>query len=1013
MSDVFISYRKGGTDRQAAQTLRDRLAKEFDVYLDARSIALPGELWSSLIAREIARSRVVLVVIGRDWVDSIPRLSDPNDPIRAELQLALAPSPIGKERRVVPVLVSPAAFPDAASLPPDLRKLATFNAFKFDAGGVNTYIGDLREILSRALKESVILPASQTIAPPRAQASGPSESVRAPASAPADASSIADRAVTDRPFERHPNALWFLAGFIACCQLASSFIVSGLTPYGGLSAGLTGIDTLLGVHFALRSMLLLPGGWLGDRVWGARRTVWIGTITALGGAAALTAVHWLFVMPNMWWQWSAFTLVAIGFGLLEGNALVVLGRAYPSAGGRRIVGFVIFHWASTLGAAVSSLVLVPLQARILTGTLIMALGAVLWRRGDAAFSAVYAAGTLSQQERTAQRGRTPVSAFLAGAVILLGVFVGTLLDVPVYLVMVGAGSLVLAFFLSGAVRQEPGRVAWRPILMLLFFVALFTGLEAMDWSRATLGNSRVNDYDEIVHSVLALVSGLVVVRYWGSRAARESAALLAWVFATAFLLEAIAFILPSFAAPGPIVVTLIQVLRGFADATVTPISLSALTTAVPIGLTGTLVGARHLAGFVGSEAFQSVPVDAATAVLAGGVTAVAAGVVAAVRRHTLFDFDAPARLTSPVRESPRLTTGWVLAGAGGILVAGFAVASFNARRTATPPARTATAAFATRGAVDLFLPDDGDLGFVPFSEGSATIGVAPQLIGDQRRPESGAQPPLAAPDESPARTLDLPEFLIGKYEVTVAEYNACVRAGACQPSDARARNGLPNRPVRYITWREALDYCNWLGANLAALARTGRSSLLMRVLAGGAVASLPSEGEWERAAHGIDVQAYPWSGPLTPLKANYAATGRLAPSGVGEFEASANGLADMAGNVAEWTRSEYQPYPYNPEDGRESLTADPAARVIRGGSFYDGPSLLRTTSRQAADPHRGYDYVGFRVVLTTGVRPVAPAQQSAAVQQRPAAAASSKPTSAKPPPPKASLRRVRPSAVGT
>jgi len=263
-------------------------------------------------------------------------------------------------------------------------------------------------------------------------------------------------AVADRPFERHPGALWFLAAFIACCQLASSFIVAGLTRYGSAA----GIDTLLGVHFALRSMLLLPGGWLGDRVWGARRTVWIGTITGLGGAAALTTVHWLFLIPNMWWQWPALTLVAIGFGLLEGNALVVLDRAYPSGGSRRIVGFVIFHWASTLGAAVSLLVLVPLEARIvfLAGTLVMGLGAVLWRRGNAAFDAVYAAGTIRQQERTAQWGRTPVSASLAGTAILLGAFVVTLPDVQVHLVLLGAGSLVLALFLSGAVQQEPSHM---------------------------------------------------------------------------------------------------------------------------------------------------------------------------------------------------------------------------------------------------------------------------------------------------------------------------------------------------------------------------------------------------------------------------------------------------------------------------------------------------------------------------------------------------------------------------
>jgi formylglycine-generating enzyme required for sulfatase activity len=294
--------------------------------------------------------------------------------------------------------------------------------------------------------------------------------------------------------------------------------------------------------------------------------------------------------------------------------------------------------------------------------------------------------------------------------------------------------------------------------------------------------------------------------------------------------------------------------------------------------------------------------------------------------------------------------------------------------------------FRTRGAIDAFLPDDNLLGFALIAGGSSGIGVDFNVTS------------LAAPDESPRRVAPIDTFLIGKYEATVAEYKACVDGGGCHPSDQRATDGPPERPVRYITWGEALEYCKWLLGKLpsilkqrtlltASAARAIDSTtpaLLGDLLREGLVVSLPSEFEWERAAAGVSGQTYPWFGPFTPLRANSSLAGRLAPSGVGEFSAGVNeaGLFDLSGNVAEWTRSEYQPYPYDPNDNREDLVKNAATRVIRGGSFYDGPSLLRTTARQAADPRRGYDFVGFRVVLSKGVRAGVPTQQ-----QRPSGAA--------------------------
>jgi formylglycine-generating enzyme required for sulfatase activity len=71
----------------------------------------------------------------------------------------------------------------------------------------------------------------------------------------------------------------------------------------------------------------------------------------------------------------------------------------------------------------------------------------------------------------------------------------------------------------------------------------------------------------------------------------------------------------------------------------------------------------------------------------------------------------------------------------------------------------------------------------------------------------------------------------------------------------------------------------------------------------------------------------------------------------------------MAGNVWEWTRSPYQPYPYDPSDDRTGLDKD-ALWVMRGGGFADGPQLIRTTTRGAAEPGARRPFIGFRVAIS-------------------------------------------------
>ncbi len=119
-----------------------------------------------------------------------------------------------------------------------------------------------------------------------------------------------------------------------------------------------------------------------------------------------------------------------------------------------------------------------------------------------------------------------------------------------------------------------------------------------------------------------------------------------------------------------------------------------------------------------------------------------------------------------------------------------------------------------------------------------------------------------------------------------------------------------------------------------------------------------------------------------PELANYDDTGIGTTSAAGCFArgASAYGCRDLSGNVLEWTRSLYgryelkegnytgkleHPYPYQPEDGREELSADRrVTRVLRGGSFYYDQRIARCACRNWHYPGIWDDDVGFRVVVS-------------------------------------------------
>ncbi|NCB39190.1 MAG: hypothetical protein EOM80_10495 [Erysipelotrichia bacterium] len=216
-------------------------------------------------------------------------------------------------------------------------------------------------------------------------------------------------------------------------------------------------------------------------------------------------------------------------------------------------------------------------------------------------------------------------------------------------------------------------------------------------------------------------------------------------------------------------------------------------------------------------------------------------------------------------------------------------------------------------------------------------------------------------DERPVRKVESRSFWIDRHEVTCAQYQRFledVRKHGhkwCHPSEPPHKDhtpyhtyawalkfswvggqpprGMGDFPVVLVDWYDAYAYANWAGKRL------------------------PTESEWEIAARGGDGREYPWGNTFSLDKCNIGDQ----PIAVGTFPDGASpwNALDMAGNVAEWTASTYEPRPADSQlfSGRFGLP------VIRGGSWDDNSRTCRSSARDVRrSPAYRSTTVGFRCV---------------------------------------------------
>lgn len=257
---------------------------------------------------------------------------------------------------------------------------------------------------------------------------------------------------------------------------------------------------------------------------------------------------------------------------------------------------------------------------------------------------------------------------------------------------------------------------------------------------------------------------------------------------------------------------------------------------------------------------------------------------------------------------------------------------------------------------------DGEAGLPEFVE----IPAGPFLMGtDTTRDPDAFDNERWSPSEGQG-TVDLPAFMMSRHEITVGQFAAFAQSGAWTIGP-QALSGPSNHPVRNVSWPEALAYARWLQSTLE---RSPASDQIRQRLAEGWRVGLPSEAQWEKGARGTDGRRFPWGHEPRQDRANFQGTGPV-PVGQLACPECPYGLQDMSGNVWEWTRSPYEPYPYSEADDFANLDGD-ALFVIRGGHFGDPARMVRTTVRTGADPGARRAFIGFRVVLAAPPRPAQP-----------------------------------------
>jgi formylglycine-generating enzyme required for sulfatase activity len=283
----------------------------------------------------------------------------------------------------------------------------------------------------------------------------------------------------------------------------------------------------------------------------------------------------------------------------------------------------------------------------------------------------------------------------------------------------------------------------------------------------------------------------------------------------------------------------------------------------------------------------------------------------------------------------------LLDGAGGQNASAWKALFDRVRAFGAVPADGTESPQAVSGATEM--PGDGTYAFVRLPAGSCRHHGDSASVGN-----SGAVIEIAY------------DFAIGKYPVTVTDWETAIDQGLAVNPPRPAGSATGNAPVVNVSWDDATRYAEWLSQRLGKTVR------------------LPSEAEWEYACRGDRATTFSFGETLTERQAccrisNGSVQAQpKGPAPVGSYPPNHFGLHDMHGNVWEWTMDCWRPSLVGDRvTGAPMLEGDFQARVIRGGSWAHPAETAGCSSRGHAQRDSRNQFTGFRLVLECEQQPTA------------------------------------------
>jgi len=420
--------------------------------------------------------------------------------------------------------------------------------------------------------------------------------------------------------------MWERFSYYGMRALLVLFLVAEVQK-GGMGLSIKVATAVYGLYTAGAYLAALPGGWIADRLLGARRAVWYGGLLIAAGQFMLAAPVAQTFYPGL-------IVLALGTGLLKPNVSAIVGQLYPEGGSRRDAGFTLFYMGINLGAFLGPLACSALGEK------------VQWRYGFAAAGMGMVLGLLqyrlsashlgdaglrpaSTQDQAARRKEWSFLGLgLAVIVVLTGLgLCGVLPFDPIFLangaIFVIAATAVLYFLylflwggLDAAGRMRLGVVAILFLSSMVFWVGLeqagsSLNLFAKDYTVRTvagLGFEVPAGWLQSLGAIFVILMAPPMAALWLALARRRLDPPLAVKFGLGLLLLGAGFLVMAAAATVvaggqmvlPTWLVFTYLLHSIGELALSPVGLSSVTKLAPQRLVGQMMGLWFLATSLGN-----------------------------------------------------------------------------------------------------------------------------------------------------------------------------------------------------------------------------------------------------------------------------------------------------------------------------------------------------------------------------------------------------------------------------